>query len=451
MYLITKILLIFGASKIFVMRRMLYLVFLTCCLGCSKNEAPGYFTTEKASDYFKSIEELCLQENGRLWGKNLYGPVMFVDRSNRRIIANFPDAEGHLKGHDGIYTGIYPNELIIYNEAVVFGGTTFAMVPVPTEENKIWIKARSIHALFHCFQKANGYENTFTVHDQFDEKDARLWIKLELKALRKAIVSEGEERVRAIRDALVFRNTNRELFGVNNDELRYETREGLATFTDMKFTNTTPTALKNRLLENLDWMYSMNSYSIFYGNTSGSIYSALLYDAGFDFKSIIIDSVDLGNLVQQAYKVELPQICRDVAGSLGLCYDFDKISEEEEERMNSIHEELHKLTSTFTGKQVVYIELLSPYFDFEPEDVHPVDSMGTLYSSIRISDNWGKLTVDKGGCLISGSNKYIRMTAKDINIIKNRVEGNGWNLLLNQGWELSKVDQNYILRNLIAM
>lgn len=420
-------------------------------MGCSKKEAPGYFTTEKAADYFKSIEELCLQDNGQLWGKNLYGPVMFVDRTNRRIIANFPDAEGHLKGHDGIYTGIYPNELIVYNEPIVFGGTTFAMVPVPPVENEPWMKALSIHALFHCFQKANSIENTLVVHDQFNEEDARLWIKLEWKALRKAITSQGEEKLRAIRDALVFRNTNRELFGLSKEELRYETREGLATFTDMKFTNNTPEALNKRLLENLDWIYSMPSYSVFYGNTSGSLYSKLLYDTGFDFRSIAADSADLGNLVQQAYKVELPPICRDVAGSLGLCYDLNIISQEEEERMRLIHAELHKLTSTFTGKQVVYIELVSPYFDFEPEDVHPVDTMGTLYSSIRVSDNWGKLTVNKGGCLISGSNKYIRMTAKDISIAKNRIEGNGWYMILNQGWELSKVDQNYILRNNLAM
>jgi hypothetical protein len=219
----------------------------------------------------------------------------------------------------------------------------------------------------------------------------------------------------------------------------------------MKFTNDTPVKLRNRLLDNLDLMYSMTSYARIYGNTSGSLYCALLNDAGFDFSSIVSDTVDLGNLVQQTYKVELPVICRDVAGSLGLCYDFDKIVGEEDERMKNIHEELHKLTSTFTGKQVVFIELLSPYFDFEPEDVHPVDTMGTLYSSIRVSDNWGKLTVDKGGCLISGSNRYIRMTAKDINIDKNHIGGNGWNLILNQGWELARVDQNYILRNHMAL
>ena len=45
-----------------------------------------------------------------------------------------------------------------------------------------------------------------------DEKEARLWIKLEWKALRKALNTEGEEQQIAIRDALIFRGSNRELY-----------------------------------------------------------------------------------------------------------------------------------------------------------------------------------------------------------------------------------------------
>ena len=49
---------------------------------------------------------------GALWGKNLYGPIMFIDRASRRIVANMPDKEGLLKGKDGVFTGVYPKELL---------------------------------------------------------------------------------------------------------------------------------------------------------------------------------------------------------------------------------------------------------------------------------------------------------------------------------------------------
>jgi hypothetical protein len=107
------------------------------------------------------------------------------------------------------------------------------------------------------------------------------------------------------------------------------------------------------------------------------------------------------------------------------------------------------MTSVFTEKPVVYIELESPYFDFEPEDVHAMDTVGTLYSKMRVSDNWGKLTVEKGGCLVSNNYRFLRVTAKGLKVDKNRIEGEGWLLLLNSEWEMIPVEQNYFVRNLI--
>ena len=91
----------------------------------------------------------------------------------------------------------------------------------------------------------------------------------------------------------------------------------------------------------------------------------------------------------------------------------------------------------------------SPYFDFEPEDIHSMDTLGTLYSRMRVSDNWGKLTVDKVGCLVSNNFRYLRITARGFKVDKNRFEGEGWHLLLNTEWELVPVDQNYFVRRLI--
>ena len=138
-----------------------------------------------------------------------------------------------------------------------------------------------------------------------------------------------------------------------------------------------------------------------------------------------------------------------MAGSLALSYDIDAITKEEEKRLADIKESLHKQISTFTEKPVVFLELESPYFDFEPEDIHSLDTLGTLYSSMRVSDSWGKLTVDKVGCLVSNNFKYLRITAKGFKEEKNRISGEGWHLFLNDDWELVLVDQNYFVRRKI--
>jgi hypothetical protein len=432
------------------MKKWIIFPVLLMLISCKGKNSESYFTTDKASRCLKDIEEICKRDNGKLWGKNLYGPIMFVERVTRRIVANQPDNEGILKSKDGVYTGIYPKELVLSNAPVKFGGTQFAMVPLPEEEDEYRIKTRTIHSLFHLFQKNEGViASTFNLTNM-DEKEARLWIKLEWKALRKAINSQGEERQLAIRDALIFRGSNRELNRkYATDENRFETYEGLSTFTYTLLCTNSPEEFKSRLFENLDRIYSMQSYARSYGFIHGALYASLLYDKGYDFKNIKTDSIDLGDTVRELYKIELPDICRDVAGSLAVNYDIESVNKEEEKREAEIKESIHNQISIFTEKPVVFLELESPSFDFEPEDIHSLDTLGTIYNSMRVSDNWGKLTVDKGGCLVSNNLKFIRITAKAFKADKNHISGDGWHLILNSEWELVPVDQNYFVKKLI--
>ena len=129
----------------------------------------------------------------------------------------------------------------------------------------------------------------------------------------------------------------------------------------------------------------------------------------------------LAILSERLYHIELPQVCRDVAGSISINYSMTEIYNEEEQRLKEIRERLNNQVSVFTSKPVVFLELESPYFDFEPEDVHFLDTLGTLYNTMRVSDNWGKLTVDKIGCLVSNNYKYLRITAKGLKIDKNHI------------------------------
>jgi hypothetical protein len=283
-----------------------------------------------------------------------------------------------------------------------------------------------------------------------DEKEARLWMKLEWKALKKAIDSEGEEQTQAIRDALIFRGSNRESYpkyaALGN---RFETYEGLATFTYTLLASNSPEEYKTRLFEYLDRIYSFQSYARSYGFIHGALYATLLHAKGFDFKTITTDTIDLGNLVRELYRIELPVKCRDVAGSIALHYSIEDIYREEEQRLQDIRDRLNNQVSVFTEKPVVLLELESPYFDFEPEDVHYLDTLGTLYHTLRVSDNWGKLTVDKGDCLVSNNYKYLRITAKGLKTDKNHINGEGWQIIMNDGWEIKESGPNYFIRKLI--
>jgi len=422
-------------------------MFVVALAGCREKVVSHWFTPEKAIASFSEIEEACNRDAGTLWGKNLYGPLMFVERTDRKIIANQPDREGLLKFKDGVYTGLYPTESIINTTTIDYGGTTFGIAPLPNEEDYYRIKIRGIHALFHSLQKEKGIDPQSYNILIMDEKEARLWIKLEWKALKKAIMSEGEEQTLAIRDALIFRGSNRESYSQYALlENSFETYEGLATFTYLLIGSDSHDEFRTRLLEYLDRIYSYQSYARSYGALHGALYATLLYYKGFDFKSVSPDTVDLGKLVKMHYQIELPEKCRDIAGSIALHYNINEIYREEDQRLLEMNERLKTRMSIFTEKPVVLLELESPSFDFEPEDISYLDTLGTLYHGLRVSDNWGKLTVDEGDCLVSNNYKYIRITAKGLKEDRNHVSGEGWHIILSDGWEVSKSEHSFFIR-----
>ena len=432
------------------MKKWLLFSLLILLISCKEKKDDSFFTAEMASSYFNEIEKLCNRDSGNLWGENLYGPLMFVDRTTRRIVANHPDNEGLLKSKNGVYTGLFPKEFLISHAPAKFGGTQYAVAFLPDEKDDYRIITRAIHGLYHSSQERNGISASFFNVTNMDEKEARLWIKLEWKALRKAINTEGEERQLAIRDALIFRGSNRELYQKYiSDGNKFETYEGLATFTSIFFATSSAEEFNTKLLEALDWGYSMESYARSYGFIHGALYATLLYNKGFDLKTINTDNFDLGKAVRELYNIELPPICRDVGGSLAVNYNMETILKEEEERDVRIKERIHSQSNIFTEKPVVFLELESPYFDFEQEEIHSLDSLGTLYKTIRVSDNWGKLTVEKGGCLVSNNLKFLRITAKSFKAEKNHISGDGWHLQLNDDWELISADQNYFVRKLM--
>ena len=429
------------------MRKWICLFALVALTGCKEKVVSHYFTAEKALACFSEIEEACSKDNGTLWGQNLYGPLMFVDRTSRKITANKPDSEGLLKLKDGVYTGLYPTESIINITTINFGGTTFGLAPLPTEEDSFRTMVRGIHALFHSFQKEKGINPESFNIVIMDEKEARLWMKLEWKALKKAITSDGEEQILAIRDALIFRGSNRESYPrYELLENRFETYEGLATFTYYLLGTGTPGEFRTNMLEYLDRIYTFQSYARSYGAIHGALYATLLHDKGFDFKSISPDTTDLGRLVRLQYQIELPEKCRDVAGSIALHYNINEIYREEDQRLVEMRERLLSRVSVFTEKPVVLLELESPSFDFEPEDVSYLDTVGTLYHGLRVSDNWGKLTVDEGDGLVSNNYKYIRITAKGLKEDRNHITGEGWQIILSDGWEVARSEQSYFIR-----
>ncbi len=423
------------------MKRVIFIAAIIVLSSCHRDEGLAWFSAGKAAEYFRLTEEVCNNDNGKLWGENLYGPVMYVDNLNRAIYANVADKENMLKAREGVFTGVLPKERIITNNVIEFGGVRYAMVPLPETEDRYRMVTRTVHSLFHSFQERHVLKpSTFSTR-HLNDRNARLYLKLEWKALTYAIGSSGETRNQAIRDALVFRGARRELFPeAIADENKFENYEGLTTFTYIKLCTSGPEELKKRILEYLDRIYQNNSYAWGYGFVHGALYATLLNDKDFDFKQIQESDFDLGKAALEAYGVTLPAVCRDVAGSLAMNYDIQAIRAEESEREAMINENTRRIVTTFNEKPVVTITMESPNFSFEPEDINFLDTLGTLYEKLRVSDNWGRLAVNEGGALLTNDLHTLRVSARDIVVDKNHISGAGWHLVLNDGWRAVPAD-----------
>ena len=68
-----------------------------------------------------------------MWGTRLYGPMLFVNRRSRALVANQADKQGRLRKAGAVFTGVLPDEKNIANTASEWAGRRWTMIiwPLP--------------------------------------------------------------------------------------------------------------------------------------------------------------------------------------------------------------------------------------------------------------------------------------------------------------------------------
>ena len=83
---------------------------------------------------------------------------------------------------------------------------------------------------------------------------------------------------------------------------------------------------------------------------------------------------------------------------------------------------------------------------FDPRNLVPLEGYGTVYPTMRVSDNWGILTVNEGALL--GNNWDRIVLSEPIMTTSEKSSGKGWTLQINIGYTVEKnnSDGNYTLK-----
>jgi len=405
-------------------------------LKISEDSIPFYFNETK----------IATQNNYELWNKDLYGEMLLVNPETRDIYANMPDDAGLLKKEGTIYKGILPNEINFANTAIDWNGKSWAMIMLPLPKDKQARINLLSHELFHKAQPSLGFVINNVDNNHLDQKDGRIYLRLELEALEQAYLSESSvEMKKHLTDALIFRKYRNSLFpGSNTTENVLELNEGIAEYTGQIISGRN----NEQKIENFEKSLSMFiGYPTFvrsFAYQTIPIYGFLLMDSKKDWNKDITVQTNLIDYFIKAFNIKMPMDLHKSVIEMGDKYNCKTIVDEETKRDEINKKLISEYKTKFIEQPHFDIQLEQMQFSFDPRNIMPLEDKGTVYPNIRITDKWGILTVESGA-LVSSDWKKVSLS-KPTDISDKRIIGEGWSLELEEGYKLLKIEEgNYKL------
>lgn len=401
-------------------------------------------STDTVSIYFQEIKENTNYYKD-LWNLDLYGPILLVEPKSRVVYANSPDSIGILKQDGEIFSGILPNNVNIANTAINWSGKSWAMIMLPLPENKLERLDLLSHELFHRSQPALGFKMNNPANSHLDQKEGRVYLRLELEALRQALIAKSKsEIIRNLSNAVYFRDHRYSIYqNANSSENSLELNEGLATYTGIYMSGRDNKQLedyfKNKITEFQNYPTFVRSFAYL----TIPLYGILLSKTDKFWNKQIDNNTNLTDFFIKSFNLNIPD---NPGVEIINQYGFSKIDTDETKREERIKQLTLDYKAKFIEQPHLEIRFEKMSVSFDPRNIMPIEGYGTVYPTLRVSDNWGILTVSDGALL--GTN-WDKITVSEPTLInKDKVVGNGWTIDLNRGYFIEKnsSDKNYSLK-----
>jgi hypothetical protein len=399
----------------------------------------------RAAQYFEEARRLSTADGGRLWGVALYGPMMFVDPGTREMVANQAGTEGELAQHGAVWTGKLPAEIGVANTALQWAGVHWTMVMWPLPANRQPRGALMMHECFHRVQEQIGLPGRDVVNSQLDTRDGRIWLQMEWRALERALADFDDpvRRVCALTDALLFRAWRRKVFpGAAEKEDALEMNEGLAEYTGQRLANPTLGELRAAAIVTLSGGPNRSSFGRSFAYISGPAYGALLDSAPGStgaWRKELKPDTDIGWVANRAYRVLLGSPTEAAAISAARSYDGDEVIARETERDARRQATLAAARARFVDGPVLILPTTKEInYSFDPNSVTSIDDDMTVYTPVKVTDEWGILQCDGGAVLVHERGRIVRVqTPAPTDPAARPVKMEGCTLELHSGWTVA--------------
>jgi hypothetical protein len=378
---------------------------------------------QRAQEFFKDVQAVCEREGKRLWGLSMCGPMLIADARTQTIATSQPAPEGprpHLAG--------------IVNAPLEWGGVTWAAYMWDTLAHVPPRHAREIllHELFHgIVQPKLGLTvpGSGMLPEHLDTMDGRYWLRLEFRALARALQESGAQRRVAVGDALAFRQARHMRSAAAADNERgIEITEGLAAYTGTAAAADSVAGAMARAVEILTGAETAESFVRTFAYHTGPAYGLLLDASSSSWRQQLRGTDDFGALLADAFTV---QPATDAAAAAAR-YGGIEVRAAEEQREQQRQERLAELRRRFVDGPVLVIRGGGSGMSNSLGAV-VIPNVGTVFfGPYRHNGDSGVLEAEKG-VLLESSGSVRRVPAPvrkdDVTLV-----GDGWTFTVKPGF-----------------
>lgn len=389
---------------------------------------------EGAAMVFAEAKAICERDNGALWGQSLCGPILLVDPMDRSVIANQADAGGVLVANGSTFTGVLPEPVMVANTPTEWSGTRWTQLLWPMDFDGMLRRVTLAHEMFHRIQPALGLSRPEARNHHLDTLEGRYLLQLEWRALARAVMADdaGDRRAR-IADALAFRTERQRLFpNAAAEEGALDVNEGVPEYTGVRLGLRTPEQRRAYAVFDLSRFVEAPSFVRSFAYAHGPAYGLLLDDADPAWRGKLALGQRPDQLLAAAQALS-PASAGDLQARVRR-YDDGSLRASETQREQERLARLAAYRAKLVDGPVLVLPLAHTNFRFNPQTLVAMEGVGTIYPTLGLGDDWGTLTVERGGALVVADQSRATVPAPATGGAP--AKGDGWTLDLKPGWRL---------------
>jgi hypothetical protein len=319
----------------------------------------------------------------------------------------------------------------LVNAPLQWGGVTWIscswddlVSATPQRRNEILL-----HEMFHGVQPQLGLAVGLLENEHLDAIDGRYWLRLEWRALARALRTSGVQRNAAVRDALTFRAARRGIYPTAaHNERALEINEGVASYTGTVLAASSSADATASALLGLTGAEEGESFVRTFAYVSGPVYGLLLDEASPGWQRALRSSDDLGILLMNALAVQPASDAADAAAE----YGGAELRAAEQRREQLRQDRINELRLRFVDGPVLVVPGGgSGASDSRGAIVIP--GSGTVYfHTYQAWGEWGRLEAGNGVLLASDGRS--RRVPAPVRRDDGSLSGDGWTFKAAPGW-----------------